>query len=322
VHRAPQRAQQVDGVRVWPEHRPGQSLPLNRFGLAAQQDHWPAPFFEDGQPLSVQTVQVLIHDRSVGLVALQRAQHLASCGTRGSHVDVLVALVRQPQRQDASPAYAEWDPQLGSRRDRSTGGHRAESEPGALSATSSEPRRLAATTRAQPVSPPFLQCKTPARGPAVGPETAPGARRHPAQAPPSVPANVTAAVTQGNTVNVSWSASTDNVGVVGYDVYRNSVFIAKVGAPNTTYTDLGVPAGTYTYTVDAFDAAGNHSAQSTPSGSVTTVTPPPPPAGVNEPPPAGHQIISFPSRDFVTASGYLAADGPFLVQVYRAGGGG
>jgi len=63
--------------------------------------------------------------------------------------------------------------------------------------------------------------------------------------------------------DLSWSASTDNVGVIGYTVYRNGTVLANVGVGSTTYADLSAVANTtYTYTVDAFDAAGNHSAQS------------------------------------------------------------
>jgi chitodextrinase len=100
--------------------------------------------------------------------------------------------------------------------------------------------------------------------------------------PPSVPAGLGA--TAGDTqVALSWSASTDNVGVTGYRVYRNGTL---VGSPTgTTYTDTGLTDGTtYTYTVAAIDAAGNLSAQSasvsaTPMAAADT-TPPTPPTTV------------------------------------------
>jgi fibronectin type 3 domain-containing protein len=82
--------------------------------------------------------------------------------------------------------------------------------------------------------------------------------------PPSVPTGVTATAGGGAQVGVAWSASTDNVGVSGYTVYRNAVALATVGASTLSYSDTTVAQGaTYTYSVDAFDAAGNHSAQST-----------------------------------------------------------
>lgn len=78
---------------------------------------------------------------------------------------------------------------------------------------------------------------------------------------PSVPANLSATAKTHSTVNLAWSASTDNVAVTGYDVYRNEV---KIGtASGTTYADSGLAADTsYNYTVKAKDAAGNTSAAS------------------------------------------------------------
>ena len=60
---------------------------------------------------------------------------------------------------------------------------------------------------------------------------------------------------------LSWAASSDNVGVTGYRVFRDG---AQVGTPATTsYTDTGLTAATtYRYTVAAVDAAGNVSSQS------------------------------------------------------------
>jgi acid phosphatase type 7 len=93
--------------------------------------------------------------------------------------------------------------------------------------------------------------------------------------PPSAPTNL-AASAASNTVQLTWSASTDNVGVTGYQVFRNGSQIAT--APSTTYTDTSVQgATTYTYTVSATDAAGNVSAASnavsltTPSGILSFV---------------------------------------------------
>src|SRR5207249_7519603 len=60
-----------------------------------------------------------------------------------------------------------------------------------------------------------------------------------------------------------WAAATDNVGVAGYTVYRNGAAIATVGGGILSYADSAVtPATNYSYSVDAFDAAGNHSSAS------------------------------------------------------------
>ena len=72
---------------------------------------------------------------------------------------------------------------------------------------------------------------------------------------------------------LTWNAATDNVGVTGYQITRNGVVLpTPVSSP--TFTDTGLTAGTaYTYSVRAFDAAGNFSGTST----TTTVNTPLPP---------------------------------------------
>ena len=80
---------------------------------------------------------------------------------------------------------------------------------------------------------------------------------------PSVPGGLTVTGATSSSVSLSWAASTDNVGVTGYDVYRNGTLAGTVTS-GTSYTDTGLTASTaYSYTVKAFDAAGNLSAAST-----------------------------------------------------------
>jgi chitodextrinase len=80
--------------------------------------------------------------------------------------------------------------------------------------------------------------------------------------PPSAPGNLSAVVSSQN-VTLSWSASTDNVGVRGYEIYRNSSRIATVSSAKLSYADSGLVNGTtYSYYVVAYDRAGNYSAQS------------------------------------------------------------
>ena len=70
---------------------------------------------------------------------------------------------------------------------------------------------------------------------------------------PSVPANLAASVASPTQVNLTWSASTDNVGVTGYDVFRDGVNLTTVGS--TAYNNTGLtPGQTYSYTVRARDA--------------------------------------------------------------------
>jgi len=79
---------------------------------------------------------------------------------------------------------------------------------------------------------------------------------------PSVPTNLQATVVSTSRIDLSWTASTDNVGVAGYRVYRDGSLVASPAG--TTYSDTGLAAGTtYGYRVAATDAAGNTSAQCT-----------------------------------------------------------
>jgi parallel beta-helix repeat protein len=87
---------------------------------------------------------------------------------------------------------------------------------------------------------------------------------------PSVPTNLGASTISSVQINLAWTASTDNVGVVGYQIYRNGSQVAL--SPTNSYQDTGLTASTtYTYTVAAYDASSNVSAQST-SASATTGT--------------------------------------------------
>jgi len=86
--------------------------------------------------------------------------------------------------------------------------------------------------------------------------------------PPTSPANLTAVAASTTQINLAWTASTDNVGVVGYKVERCSGaacanFAQIATATATTYNDTGLTASTsYSYRVRAYDAAGNNSGYS------------------------------------------------------------
>ncbi|WP_262841641.1 glycosyl hydrolase family 18 protein [Sphaerisporangium corydalis] len=78
---------------------------------------------------------------------------------------------------------------------------------------------------------------------------------------PSTPGSLRSTATSSSSVSLAWNASTDNVGVTGYNVYRGGSLVTT--ATGTTYTDGGLAASTaYSYTVRARDAAGNLSANS------------------------------------------------------------
>src|SRR5439155_767888 len=127
--------------------------------------------------------------------------------------------------------------------------------------------------------------------------------------PPSVPTGLTASAVSSSQINLSWTASSDNVGVSGYRVYRNGTQIATTSA--TSFANTGLqPSTTYTYTVAANDAAGNLSAQSSPASATTPAppdtTPPSVPTGLSASAVSSSQInLSWTaSFDTVGVSGY------------------
>lgn len=93
---------------------------------------------------------------------------------------------------------------------------------------------------------------------------------------PSAPGSLQALPTSTTSVQLNWSAATDNVGVTGYRVYRNGALVTTTTA--LSYLDMGrAPQTTYAYEVRAHDAAGNvgpaASASATTPGSGDTVAP-------------------------------------------------
>ncbi|NKY38333.1 carbohydrate-binding protein [Cellulomonas septica] len=102
---------------------------------------------------------------------------------------------------------------------------------------------------------------------------------------PSTPSGLSASGTTSSSTSLSWSASTDNVGVTGYEVLRNGTVVGSTSG--TTYSASGLSAGTtYTFAVRAYDAAGNRSSSSTsisvstPSGTGSDTTAPSTPSGL------------------------------------------
>ncbi|HTQ50254.1 MAG TPA: fibronectin type III domain-containing protein [Candidatus Acidoferrales bacterium] len=85
---------------------------------------------------------------------------------------------------------------------------------------------------------------------------------------PTAPGNLTATAVSSSEVDLAWTASFDNVGVAGYQIYRNGALVGATNAIN--YSDAGLVANTsYTFNVAAFDAAGNVSTQSEPLAMTT-----------------------------------------------------
>lgn len=93
--------------------------------------------------------------------------------------------------------------------------------------------------------------------------------------PPSAPTGLQATAISTSRIDLTWNASTDNVGVAGYKVFRNG---QQVGTTvSTSFSDTGLSTSTaYTYTVAAYDAALNTSEQSIPVARYTLPAPPSP----------------------------------------------
>jgi fibronectin type 3 domain-containing protein/O-glycosyl hydrolase len=93
----------------------------------------------------------------------------------------------------------------------------------------------------------------------------------PDTSPPTAPTGLSAVALSGTQVRLTWTASTDDVGVTGYAVARGGTQIGAATA--TAFTDTTASPGTaYSYTVTARDAAGNVSAPSAPATATTPTT--------------------------------------------------
>lgn len=90
--------------------------------------------------------------------------------------------------------------------------------------------------------------------------------------PPTAPANLAATAISSYQIDLSWKGSTDNIGVVGYDIYQNGTLLTSVSGPTTTFGSSGLtPGASYSYYVVGKDAAGNAS----PASNTATITTPP-----------------------------------------------
>src|SRR5437667_200091 len=129
--------------------------------------------------------------------------------------------------------------------------------------------------------------------------------------PPTAPTTLTATVS-GSQINLSWTASTDNVGVTGYMVERcqgaSCATFTQIATPTTTtFSDTPPGAGSYSYRVRATDAAANLSTYSSvSSGTIADTQPPTAPTNLTATA-SGSQInLSWTaSTDNVGITGYM-----------------
>lgn len=129
---------------------------------------------------------------------------------------------------------------------------------------------------------------------------------------PSVPTGLTGAPHTPTRIDLSWTASSDNVGVAGYHILRGGNQIGT--STSTGYSDLTVVhSTTYTYTVRAYDVAGNVSGPSAPRNvSTPDQTPPSIPSSLSA-------VAASPSRINLSWSASSDSGGSGLAgyRVYR-----
>src|SRR4051812_10888530 len=91
---------------------------------------------------------------------------------------------------------------------------------------------------------------------------------------PTTPSGLSVPSATQNGITLNWTASTDDVGVGGYDVYQGSTLVARTSS--TSYAFANLSCGTaYTLSVDAYDAAANQAPTATINASTAACPPPP-----------------------------------------------
>lgn len=126
---------------------------------------------------------------------------------------------------------------------------------------------------------------------------------------PTAPTNLTAVSEDQSKVKLTWSASQDNLGVTGYDIYRSgsSSKVSTVSGTTTTYTDTNLMTNTtYSYYVIARDAAGNSSPASNTATAKTLSQPPSAPTALKQTAVTSNSVsMSWtPSTDNVAVTAY------------------
>ena len=111
----------------------------------------------------------------------------------------------------------------------------------------------------------------------------------PDSSPPTPPTGLAVSQVTQTSLTLTWSASTDDVGVTGYDVYRNGTKMSS--AASTSSSQSGLTCGTsYAFGVEALDAAGNRSTRVSVNANTSPCSVPPPP-----PPPSSNVYYVAPS---------------------------
>lgn len=132
---------------------------------------------------------------------------------------------------------------------------------------------------------------------------------------PSVPLNLLASYSSVSSAQISWTASTDNIAVSGYRIYRNGGILGSSSI--NSYTDSEITLSEpYCYSVSAIDAAGNES-EKCPESCLKDVTPPSAPADLKIISSTLSSDLSWAaSSDNIAVTGYkIFKNGVYLTSV-------
>ncbi len=149
--------------------------------------------------------------------------------------------------------------------------------------------------------------------PAIAPRRRASARRRalarrlrlaPDTQPPTVPGALHATGATASSITVAWTASTDNVGVTGYGLYRNGASTGTTASVSATFSGLSCGTG-YTLAVDAYDAAGNRSAKASITASTSAC---PPPADTQPPTVPGGLRVTAATATSITVAWTASTD--------------
>ena len=137
---------------------------------------------------------------------------------------------------------------------------------------------------------------------------------------PTVPGSLHVTGATGSSITVAWTASTDNVGVSGYGLYRAGSSTGSTTTTSATFSGLACGT-TYTLGVDAYDAAGNRSAQATVSSPTSACPPPPPTTDTTAPTVPGNLATTGATTTSISVSWSASTDnvGVTGYGLYRGG---
>jgi glucose/arabinose dehydrogenase/chitodextrinase len=130
---------------------------------------------------------------------------------------------------------------------------------------------------------------------------------------PTAPTGLTAAGASTTQIDLAWTASTDNVAVTGYRIFRDGVHVGTTSG--TSFHDTGLTAATtYSYTVSAFDAAGNQSAQTAPVAATTMAPDTQPPSASMTAPAQGSTVSGIVTVSANATDNVAVASVDFLLD--------